>query len=521
MLRTFNATGTDIDTDSLVRVRNLRLGEPCAESGQIKVPGLLTEVPPEEGEWSSGGGGTGGSGCSGCGGGGGGGGGTGPSPVIDGTLCDTYTTGAAALAYATVPDCNTVKIIAGGTGGSATGATAAGYSKVTTAALSNSDRTITMTLVTTWSRTVTDDPQHTGVFWAYCEPNNGVGTAYQYGLMFADTTTPSSRAVPTQLAAVKTGTYTYTCNVGYRPKVYGGSGLTAGSASMKYGVVASLGNHYETPPDAGPALDGGVAATMTVGTGASDMMICTNDVEGGGATSVPLTNEYKFDKDNPIEMNDPEGYEPMGTVLMPFLATSACKNIKEIYLTVCVWVVPNGPTSFSCFETQWLFISYQNGNPYGDKTPEQDLCDYAINPVGGCGPILFPNPNAPEGVINCVIVYTDPANPITNIADLVVGLGPWSACMIVPKGWDRGGKIPQTWTQGQLGKMNTAFAESVPDGITCGVVASMPVFGNTITLNTCDADLAPAIVKIVVGYVIIIGMCFLIVRRIMWSVGSK
>lgn len=94
-------------------------------------------------------------------------------------------------------------------------------------------------------------------------------------------------------------------------------------------------------------------------------------------------------------------------------------------------------------------------------------------------------------------------------------------CLFIPVGWDRADLIGAEWERGPPGEVRRAFASQFPAGITCGLVMSLELFGTVLHLNTCDYDIAPSIVKHVVGYVMILGIGVLAYKRILWAVGSK
>lgn len=97
----------------------------------------------------------------------------------------------------------------------------------------------------------------------------------------------------------------------------------------------------------------------------------------------------------------------------------------------------------------------------------------------------------------------------------------WFPCMFIPQGWDRADKIGGAWSEGPAGQLVAAYESAVPNGIVCGSVVSFDFFGHTTGLNTCDVDMAPGFIKVGVGAVLILGCSVVIIRRIMWSVGSK
>jgi len=110
---------------------------------------------------------------------------------------------------------------------------------------------------------------------------------------------------------------------------------------------------------------------------------------------------------------------------------------------------------------------------------------------------------------------------IFEITRNVIGsLVAWPGCMLIPVGWDRAGKIAAEWNNGAIAELTDAYDAVVPSGLSCGVVVSIP-FGPGIVLNTCNVDMAPEFVKVILGWVIVLGLCGLAVYRLFWVVGSK
>lgn len=288
-----------------------------------------------------------------------------------------------------------------------------------------------------------------------------------------------------------------------------------------------LPNAPETSDEGGgPRLGGKIAGTILFdgAGGLSDQpgyVVCASSPSGEATNNVPIVAAQRYDKDYPASMNDPDGYEPTFEENLHIINDYPCPYIKEIYVTICRWIT-NGLTTYSCIQTVWTFTAYQAATPYGDGTLEDSICTDGTEIPGECNGVLYPDPNAPDGTITCEIEYSDPGNPITNIGEFFGGLGPFIGCLFTPEGWDRAGKISKTWNNGPVAKLVGAFQDQVPDGITCGHVGDMPMpNGTTLALDTCGADVAPAGVKTVIGWVIVLGTCALIIRRIMWSVGSK
>lgn len=142
---------------------------------------------------------------------------------------------------------------------------------------------------------------------------------------------------------------------------------------------------------------------------------------------------------------------------------------------------------------------------------------------GGWEPGTSPADFYPDGVelpIICVINNSG-ADLFEVMQNFLSSLAQLPACWFVPVGWDRAGRIAAEWKSGAAGELSDAFEASVPNGLVCGVVATIPMWGQPVTLNTCPVDVAGDVVKTVVGWVMVLGVCALMVRRILWTVGSK
>lgn len=122
--------------------------------------------------------------------------------------------------------------------------------------------------------------------------------------------------------------------------------------------------------------------------------------------------------------------------------------------------------------------------------------------------------------IRCNIDNTG-ADIVAITQNVVASIVNWFPCILIPVGWDRAGRISYAWNTGPVGQLTGAYRAAVPNNISCGAVGSIPFFGRVISFDTCGADFAPGFVKTVLGWLIVLGTCTVIVRRIMWSVGSK
>lgn len=142
---------------------------------------------------------------------------------------------------------------------------------------------------------------------------------------------------------------------------------------------------------------------------------------------------------------------------------------------------------------------------------------------GGWVPATSPQQVSPAGTEQPILctINNSGADILAIIGNVVSSTVAWVPCMLIPAGWDRAAKITDAWTSGPIGQLVTAYKVAVPNGIVCGAVGNIPFYGRVVGLNTCQADFAPGWIKVVVTYVMILGIAALVVRRIMWSVGSR
>lgn len=122
--------------------------------------------------------------------------------------------------------------------------------------------------------------------------------------------------------------------------------------------------------------------------------------------------------------------------------------------------------------------------------------------------------------IQCPI-DTSGSDIVTVFGHFFGSLASLPVCLLVPVGWDRSGQIAAVWNSGPAGQLVTAFKESVPSGLVCGPIATIPWMGTSIALDTCTADVASSTVKTVIGWVMVLGVAALVVRRLFWVVGSQ
>lgn len=312
-----------------------------------------------------------------------------------------------------------------------------------------------------------------------------------------------------------------------------GTSAESGADATYYGNVVSLMHApgaVKFEGGGGSTIGGEIASTLQI-EGSSEFstggyVTCATGTNGSGAYNVPMTHRVRYGKDYPASQN-PDGvdvpfsdYASSYTANTPYIDNAVCPYVVKIVFQVVTW--PSNGGTPEIHTATWTYTAYRDGVPYTDGGDlPADMCKLTTTPTGQCIDVLYPDPNKPEPVINCDIDYSDPGNPITVIGEFFGGLGPWVGCMFTPRGWDRTNKIQKSWQSGAAGEMTAAYQQAVPDGISCGEVADIPVFGSTVTLDTCGADFAPPIVKIVLGWLIVLGIVALVARRIFWAVGSR
>lgn len=188
-----------------------------------------------------------------------------------------------------------------------------------------------------------------------------------------------------------------------------------------------------------------------------------------------------------------------------------------------------GATLSGCPVVTGVYVDV-SGNRYPDATPYYAITRWNWMPSawssssGGWVPASSPGELGAGGLELPIVCAVD-----TSGDDMFAVIGNvvrtffagWLPCMVVPRGWDRAGEISAAWTSGAMGQAVAAFKELVPNGIECGPVAEITFHTAVVPLNTCVADVAPGFVKVAVGWVLVLGIALLCVRRIMWSVGSR
>lgn len=106
------------------------------------------------------------------------------------------------------------------------------------------------------------------------------------------------------------------------------------------------------------------------------------------------------------------------------------------------------------------------------------------------------------------------------IGDLVSKIVSWVPCMTVPAGWDRSEKLADAWNGSSVVAFGTSLSDNIPSSFGCGVVATVPIYGEAVSLDTCPLDVVPSAVKLGVTAMLGAACVFAMWRRILWSVGS-
>jgi hypothetical protein len=260
-----------------------------------------------------------------------------------------------------------------------------------------------------------------------------------------------------------------------------------------------------------------LGVTSGISGGETGYVVCAGSMNGDAPADVPIGGQFVSDATHPATMNQETGYQSDVTVSVP-LAVS-CPYVVRVVFSVCVWVAPSGPTRTSCTETQWNYEQFRRAVSYGSTTPDQSACYGTGIPSTTCNTIVF-GTGAGEDNSPCVLAPTG-ADPV---AFLVSWAAVWPAylrCELVPKGWDRDGRLAAGWAASPAGGIRDAFVAAVPSSIACGPVADIHFFSAEVTLDTCNADFAPPWVKTLIGWILVLSLCVLSARRVFWSLGSK
>lgn len=506
-IRSFTSWGTNVDTDLEVRPRTIRLGEPCIDGNEIRVPSKITETPIVEWvDWEC----PGGEPVSGCGVAGGGGGGTGVGPGGSPGVLERDWEGD--------PVCN-----AAGTW--CIELTAIFYSRWKPSAVWHAYTGMC------FNRTV-----GTGT-----SPGGGEVVWFQFG---ADT-----RSTPANIAYAEGGWYyggdlalqntvswggaEYTPNPTACPS---GSDLTMRvSVNNQGGPGSATGTEYDfrTAPAAfgigttaaggpanevlDPSPDGTTDARITVGGSVpfaapseTTKIYCDNLNGASSPREIVGSRDYvihtylddytlprvdgldlKWDGDLDLRLGSPE----FSTVEW---SVAACPRIVRIDVVVCTFF-GNGPDEYSCTITAWWWETWKNNHEYTDPDdPNVGNCEVVwIAPA--CTPIVYPpyvDPTDFGSVCGNPPAYVPPG--WAEFGDWVPSLVGWigsaigyyADCLFNPRGgWDPAGVLPAAWSESSYGEVTTVLAtaaESFTFGETCG--ALFEVEGGVLDgfgVNTC------------------------------------
>lgn len=210
-------------------------------------------------------------------------------------------------------------------------------------------------------------------------------------------------------------------------------------------------------------------------------------------------------------------YYPTNTLTGGVYASN-CKFLVSVTIWICSYAA-HSPMEYGCIQMVWDAERYRSQQPYfgtDAESPETAICTIFPN-TPGCYEVL--NPEALEAPIVCLIEAE--GEFFTWIITWIGNLPGWVGCMFTPEGWDRSGKMTRTWELGAAGQMQQAFYDSMPSGIGCGMIGQIPFEGQVLTINTCDADFAPGWVKITLGWILVLGLGALAIKRILWSIGGN
>lgn len=201
----------------------------------------------------------------------------------------------------------------------------------------------------------------------------------------------------------------------------------------------------------------------------------------------------------------------------PSFTEDDCAYLLRVDLYICSFAA-NDPAQFGCSQVIWLSDNYAEHDPYqGTDSDDPTVLICRVFPERpGCYAIL--NPDSLDVPIVCIIEAE--GEFFAWVISWIGNLPGWIGCMVTPEGWDRSDLINRTIDSGPVGETRDAFVNAMPNGIACGEVATIPIPGESIVINSCAADFAPTWVKTTLGWLLVLGLCVLIVRRIMRSVGG-
>lgn len=273
------------------------------------------------------------------------------------------------------------------------------------------------------------------------------------------------------------------------------------------------------------------ASTSFTGVQYNANVVCSTDYTGTNRTTHAMTTKNPGDFDNVDKSPEPPIMEDgvavawdgkynwyPTNVLAGGVYASNCPFLLEVNMWVCVYS-DRGPTNYGCLEQKWDSERYRTKHPYtgtdGDS-PAEVIC-LIFPDLPGCYAVN--NPDSLDEAIVCEINAT--GEFFEWIVSWITLLPDWIGCMTTPEGWDRSNALGRGWEASKAGQMQRAFYNSMPSNIGCGVVAQVPFDDSLITLDTCEMDVAPDWVKTALGWVLILGLAGLSLRRIMWAIGGN
>lgn len=500
LVRDVLAGGTSSTDPSPVRPRSARFSEPCwNELGELEVPVQLSDVPvailDEDEDGIDDGN---------------------PNPA--GGECD----GSSSLAVQQ-PTGTQVQAVTT----SCTTAQSA-YNTSGTPPIWTAVETVTVTGVPLDSDTITvsyaglNDADNRGrvlYTWLYCKSNLG-----------AVSSTADDSFAPNDWSTTIPSSDTLNCN-------------TSGDTLWRIVVMQRVGNVYsggvvwaaddiDPPATGGTGYYGGTqaaqfsigASTAWTGVTHNGIITCSTTYAGSSPFTLDVIEKapgsFAGPDRSPLPPEGPDDWTTTVPYIPNFtLVSSDCPYLLTIEIWVCAYA-DHDPSEYGCVEQEWDSERFRTDTPYSNTdgdSPEFLICEVYPETIG-CYDIL--NPGNAEAPIECFSIPEDITDFFIGILVFVLRVPEVAACMFIPLGWDRADKITTAWERTTVGKFSTAFQDAMPSNIACGEVGSIPFYGTTLGVNTCDADFAPGWVKVAAAFVIIIGLGALSVRRVLWSLGG-
>lgn len=305
------------------------------------------------------------------------------------------------------------------------------------------------------------------------------------------------------------------CNYGMAIAVGNPTGATGATTKWNY-VYVGPGDETMDPPliADGEGYYGGTQAAgarhgnVSVGSTAT----CSTDYAGTTGISVhTMAGSFEIYGTSIVES---DGFWGETRAYTMDLNKSLCPFLQEVTVSICSYV--GFGDGESCQTHTWDSDRFRSGTIYpGDDDPTIELClQYPESP--GCYEVL--NPGYADGAIVCIIEAE--GDFLVWIVTWVSEVPEWLACMVIPEGWDRSDTIYRTFWDGPIGTSTEDFQQALPDSIGCGVIGSIPFMGETVTVDTCSADFAPGWIKSAIGWLIVLGLAVLAIRRVFWAIGG-